>query len=174
MLYATDPFPAPIRNEAILTHPDTTPLVIGTQGDFFNLTTGDCHVARYLNGFWFDTSRSMLVAGVAMTTPADGFALHRLYRTEHLTWFVLEMLWWDRIGFRNDDFIHPIPDAQVVNTARSLVGNAGSLRFLLDWYANGWIPRNDNLARSWAEEALSPDDCDIVLANIACLPSQPA
>lgn len=173
MLYTAEPCPAPIRNEAKLMRSDATPLVVGTQGDFFNLTTGDCHVARYLDGFWFDTSRSLLVAGVAITTPNDGFALHRLYRAEHLAWFVLEMQWWGRIGFRNDHFIHPLPDAQVVNTARSPVGNAGTLRFLLDWYVNGWIPRNDVLARAWAEEALSPTDCDLVLEGITSLPPYP-
>ncbi|MGH8190787.1 MAG: hypothetical protein ACREP2_05010 [Rhodanobacteraceae bacterium] len=165
------PIPEPILTGEFLARHDGRHILLGKaeRGDEFDLTTGECRVARVIRGIRYDTAKAILVVGSSALELADGFSLQRLYRAEHLAWFLLRMEWWDGIGFRNEDFIRPVPDEHVLHRVRGIIRTADALHFLLDWYCGGWIPRNDRYARSWAEEALSADDCEIVLDAIDTL-----
>lgn len=165
-------FPPPIVNDVYLpassgeterTHPES--------GSRLNLVTGEYRVAHLIRGILYDTERSTLVASVTSIDAANGLNLRRLYRTEAGHWFAVHCNWWHRLFVSSDEFLWPLPDEVVLSIAMSLVPDKDCPRFLRDWYEAGLIPRDDTLAKAWAEQALSGDDLEAARASLARLPA---
>ena len=159
----------PIITECYLRHSDGRHVTVDIpyRGDHFNLSTGECRVARIIGGIRYDTSRATLIAGTGMLDEDTGaYWLKRLYRATHGAYFELRMVWPDEFGFEDTNFIRPMSEDRVLNFARTLVLPHDCMRFLLNWYWTGWIPRNDVLAQAWAERVLSDDDCEWLLSEM--------
>jgi len=158
--------PEPIVNDEYLRNGDGSHVTVSSpfRGDHFNLSTGECSVARVIGGVRYDTVRATLIASVGMVDKDTlEYGLKRLYRATYGAYFLLRMQWTDEQGFRATDFILPIADGDVLGFARILVPPRDCARFLRDWYCSGWIPRNDIVAQQWAEDCLSADDCEAVM-----------
>lgn len=163
-------FPPPIANDVYL--PESareTERSNPEDGTRLNLVTGDYRIAQLVRGVLYDTERATLVASVTSVDAANGFNLRRLFRTEAGHWFVVHFNWWNRLFVTADEFLWPLPEDVVLGIAMSLVPDKDCLRFLLDWYAADLIPRNDGLARRWAELVLSGEDLEAARASIASL-----
>lgn len=161
----TTKVPEPIIREAYRRNSDGShvSMSVPARGDHFNLSTGEVNVARIIAGVRYDTVRATLVAGKSGIDDVGNYELRRLYRAAHGAYFLLRMDWSDEEGFYGPDFIHPLADADVLMTVRTIIAPTDCLVFLRDWYCAGWIPRNDAEAQLWAEQTLSADDCEEVL-----------
>lgn len=160
--------PEPIINEHYPRNLNGNHMTVGIpfRGDHFNLSTGECCVARVIGGIRYDTVRATLIAGVSSVDEDTGaYRLKRLYRATHGNYFVLDMQWSGETGFDNPDFIQPINDDSVLRVARFITPPRDCMRFFCDWYCAGWIPRNDVEAQKWAEFCLSADDCETVMVE---------
>ena len=160
--------PKPIINEYYLRNGNGSHMTVGIpyRGDHFNLSTGECSVARVIGGVRYDTVRAALIASMSAIDEDTGtYRVKRLYRSMHGAYFVLNMQWSDEYGFPDPDFIQPISDESVMNVARFIIPPQDCFRFLNDWYCAGWIPRNDIDAQKWAESCLSADDCETVMVE---------
>lgn len=165
-------FPAPVVHDHHLPPVDGVHPTIELPDDdiAFDLATGECRVARVIEGVHLDTRASTLVASVGTLDIANGYSFRRLYRTHDLHWFAMRLEWWSTVGLWDDDFISPVADERVVDVARALVPDAACKRFLLEWYCGGFVPRCDASAVHWAQHALSIGDCQVVMDAIAHLP----
>jgi hypothetical protein len=134
-----------------------------------NASTDPHGVSRVIDGLRYDTHQAALVASVFELD--DAWDLHQwgLFRGDHGRWFVVKMRTGYQEGAEIVQTIHPLPDGRVLGFARNLVTPELCLRFLLDWYCTGWIPRNDPFVRDWAEADLSAGDCQTVMAALARL-----
>ncbi|HEX7369990.1 MAG TPA: hypothetical protein VF284_06890 [Rhodanobacteraceae bacterium] len=140
--------------------------------DSFDFTTGECRIARRMDGIPFDTSDATLCASVGTLDIANGYSLRRLYRVSFDYWFAVRLDWWHTYGLWDDDFVAEVPRDRLLDAARALVPDKDCRRFLIDWYCGGWMPRCDDCARHWATHVLSGEDRETVLAAIAALPSE--
>jgi hypothetical protein len=162
--------PDPIVNENYLRNGDGSHLTVGSpfRGDHFDLSTGECNVARVIAGIRYDTAQATLIASKGtIDEDACNYRLNRLYRASHGAFFLLTMEWSHEEGFVGPDFIRRVADEMVLTFARDIVPPADCVRFFRDWYCTGWIPRNDSEAQGWAEFCLSADDCEAVMLEIA-------
>jgi hypothetical protein len=167
-------WPAPIVNDQHLPpvegeHPT---VLLPDFDDSFDFTTGDCRIARTLNGIRCDTRDATLCASVGSVDAANGYFLRRLYRASAGHWFAVRLDWWHTFGLWGDDFIVQVPVDRVLDVARAVVPDKDCRRFLTDWYCGGWIPRCDDCARHWATHSLSGEDRDAVMQAIASLPPE--
>lgn len=164
-------FPPPIVNDIYL--PASTGEVgrdNSATGTRLNVVTGEYRIAELIRGILYDTDRSTLVASVTSIDAANGFNLRRLYRTGEGYWFAVHLSWWHRLFVVADEFLWPLPDDAVLGIATALVPDKDCLRFILDWYAAGLIPRNDAIANCWAKHVLTGADLEAARASIASLP----
>src|SRR5450755_961502 len=100
--------PEPIINDHRLRNGDGSHVTVGVpfRGDHFDLTTGECTVARVIGGVRYDTVRATLIASACAVDEDTGdYRLKRLYRASHGAYFVLCMEWSDELGFNLPDFI---------------------------------------------------------------------
>lgn len=139
-------------------------------GDWFDLTSGECRMARVISGLRYDTSTSTLVARHSGIDVYGLFHFRWLFLTNHGAWFTVHVEGQVEQFRETASDLRLVPAQSVLQVARLMIQPGDCLRFLTEWYCGGWIPRDDDEARSWAEEVLSADDCEKVLNAIARMP----
>lgn len=138
--------------------------------DRFDLTSGECRMARVIHGIRYDTSASALVARHSGIDVYGLFHFRWLFLANHGAWFTVHVEGQVEQFRETSSDLRPVPAQSVLQVARLMIEPGECLRFLMAWYCGGWIPRDDDEARSWAEEALCADDCEKVLDAIARMP----
>lgn len=163
--------PPPIIHEVLLFPCRRRHRMLGIPAthDAFDLSTGTCHVTRVRHGVRYDTGESILIAGTSGPVDEDGYNITKLYWSREAGWFLLIVDWWEQMGFADDRFIHPLPPGEVLGVASRMIAPDDCLAFLGGFYFEGWIPRDDVVARRWAEAALSGDDLMFVRAQLDAL-----
>lgn len=141
------------------------------RGDQFDLTTGACRMACIIDGIRYDTSTATLVARHSGIDVYGLFHFRWLFLANHGAWFTVSVDGRVEQMLETSSHLRVVPPESVLDVARLMIQPDDCLRFLVDWYCGGWIPRNDGYVRSWAEEALSADDCAIARECIACMPA---
>lgn len=180
----TDSTPNPDASPTVRHHPD--PIIYGHLigardgghwtftkphwGDWFDLTSGECRMARVIAGIRYDTSISTLVARHSGIDVYGLFHFRWLFLASHGAWFAVHVE--GQVEQFRETFsdLRLVPAQSVLQVARLMIQPGDCLRFLTEWYCAGWIPHDDDEARSWAEEVLSADDCEKVLDAIARMP----
>lgn len=137
--------------------------------DWFNLTSGECRMARVIRGIRYDTSASVLVARHSGIDVYGLFHFRWLFLANHGAWFTVHIDGQVEQFRETSSDLRLVPAQSVMQVARLMIEPDDCLRFLTAWYGGGWIPRDDDEVRSWAEEALSANDCEIVLQAIAAM-----
>lgn len=180
----TDSTPNPDASPTVRTHP--RPIIhghlIGARDgghwiftkphwdDQFDLTSGECRMARVIGGLRYDTSASMLVARHSGIDVYGLFHFRWLFLANHGAWFTVHIDGHVEQFRETSSDLRLVPAQSVLQVARLMIEPVDCLRFLMEWYGGGWIPRDDDEARSWAEEVLSADDCERVLDAFARMP----
>lgn len=167
--------PTPIRCGPRLGAADGEPFIVenAQRKDSLDLTTCKCKVARVINGFRYDTQDADLVASRSFVNLTQDFSLRQVYRGHDNRWFRLQVNWFFESKRCNDDLIVPIAYCGVLTELRRLVRDGDCFTFLRDWYAAGWLPRNDLFVQQWAEATLSADECTSVIHSFSGIPDAP-
>ena len=139
-------------------------------GDWFDLTSGECRMARVISGLRYDTSISTLVARHSGIDVYGLFHFRWLFLASHGAWFTVHVEGQVEQFRETSSELRLVPTQSVLQVARLMIQPGDCLRFLTEWYCGGWIPRDDDEARSWAEEVLPANDCEKVLDAIARMP----
>jgi hypothetical protein len=138
--------------------------------DRFDLTSGECRMARVIGGLRYDTAASVLVARHSGIDVYGLFHFRWLFLANHGAWFTVHIDGQVEQFRETASDLRLVPTQSVLQVARLMIEPGDCLRFLTEWYGGGWIPRDDDEARSWAEEILPADDCERVLGAIARKP----
>ena len=151
--------PIPIVREHRIKRPNGRDFIVANAlfGDSFNLTSGVIKVARLVAGLRYDTAQATLIVGHGKF---NGYCynLWRLYRCSAGDFFVLRMQWGEDVGFAGPHFITPIGREGVLGTARGLLESEDVPAFLRNWYATGWLPRDDSYVQEWTANLLTADE----------------
>lgn len=168
------PIPSPIRyGDGLRTRRDSHHIIERPQrGDWIDLTTSECVVARVIKGVRYDTRAALLVASRS-TFDEQFFMLRQAFRGHDGRWFLVQVRWSFDDESCNDNLIAPIADEQVLPLIRSMIREEDVFTFFRGWYGGGWVPRNDAFMQQWAEEILSADDCEYVINTFQFIPDGP-
>lgn len=139
--------------------------------DRFDLTSGECRMARVIRGLRYDTSASVLVARHSGIDVYGLFHFRWLFLANHSAWFTVHIEGQVEQFRETSSDLRIVPTQSVLQVARLMIEPGDCLRFLTEWYGGGWVPRDDDEARAWAEEVLSADDCEMALNAIAHMPA---
>lgn len=175
MSFRTIPIPNPIRFGPGLRFNKERHVIVEhkRRRDVLDLTTCECHVARVLDGIRYDTEAAHLVVSASSLDGDFYFNLRQIFRSFDHLWFAVQVQWSFDSGQCNDNLIVPIPDERVLPALRQILRPDDCRALLRDWYAFGWIPRNDAFAQRWAEDILSADDCQDILDSFNTIPATP-
>lgn len=156
--------PSPILREPRFIDEDRsdTVLINAHNNDRLNLTTGEFHVARMIDGRRWDTSRAIPVIGGGSN---DVFIrLTRLYRLSRSEFFTLYFTWSQDTGLGVGPMITPVDYFSVFDTVKRLIEPGDIFAYLRDWHLPGWMPYDCGEAQAWAEGKLSADQYERLFA----------
>jgi len=132
-------------------------------GDTCNLSTGEVHVARMIDGIRYDTANASLIVGVGEYFGNSSYALCRLYRTTDRRFLYLLVLWMCDDVSVDIKAITSNDEPGVLTIAEKILPDKDVVAFLREWYCPGLLPIDDDFVKRWVERTLSADECQEAL-----------
>lgn len=175
MVTETIQAPHPLRSGPVLRRRNGKPILIQNVrlGDRIDLATGECHLARVIDGVRCDTERADLVLWHA-TSDYGYYRMQQVFRGHDGQWFLVTLTYnteWDQC---EGGAIRRLTNEMVPPKLREILGNTDGWPLLCDWYLDGWLPRDDAFVQAWAEATLSADECEFLLNGLAAIPDNPS
>lgn len=159
--------PKPIVRETRLRF-STTDLIVGfpTMNDYINLSTGEVHVARIINGVRVDTTRAALVVGCGIYH-GGSYTLDRIYRLPHGEFVSFSIEWGEDVGMIGKPILTPLEPSRVLPVAKRHLDRRDFLPFLRNWAGGGWMPADEAFVQRWAANDLSADEYETLFASFS-------